>query len=268
MYLRKNKVHSLHKPIRKKFPRRKIVTQFPGQIVQSDLIDMQKYSSKNSGFNFILVVIDCFSKKLWTYSLKSKRGKETADGLRHIFLQMKYPVQTIIFDQGLEYVNQYVNMLLNEFSIHSYHIKSKHKASTAERVNKTIKQSIWKYFTETSKERWVDTIDDIVSNYNQTYHNTIKMAPHDVTWENRKQVFKIMFPNIHSRITCQLKKGDKVRVALNKDIFEKSFTQGWSKEVFKIIKTFQSNGVCWYRIVDKSNKVYPKGKYFYELNKV
>ena len=64
-YFRKNETASLHKTRRKKFPRRRIVTQYPGQIVQSDLIDMQKYSSINSGYNFMLVVIDCFSKKLW-----------------------------------------------------------------------------------------------------------------------------------------------------------------------------------------------------------
>ena len=66
-YLRQNVVHSLHKNKRRNFPRRKIITYYPGNIIQSDLIDMQKYSSSNSGFNFILVVIDCFSQKLWTH---------------------------------------------------------------------------------------------------------------------------------------------------------------------------------------------------------
>ena len=65
-YLRQNVPHSLHKPKRKIFPRRRIITHYPGQIIQSDLIDMQRLTTKNSGFKFILVVIDCFSKKLWT----------------------------------------------------------------------------------------------------------------------------------------------------------------------------------------------------------
>ena len=76
---------------------------------------MQKFSGSNSGYNYILVVIDCFSKKLWTRPLKTKRGQETAQALRSILESMKYPVQTMIFDEGLEYVNQYVSNLLNVF---------------------------------------------------------------------------------------------------------------------------------------------------------
>ena len=95
-YLRRNKTHSLFKRKRKKFPRRKIITRYPGNIVQSDLIDMQKFSGSNSGYNYILVVIDCFSKKLWTRPLKTKRGQETAQALRSILESMKYPVQTMM----------------------------------------------------------------------------------------------------------------------------------------------------------------------------
>ena len=267
-YLRQNETHSLHKPVRKRFPRRRIVTHYPGQIIQSDLIDLQKYSTKNSNYKFILVVIDCFSKYLWVRPLKSKRGEETAKNLRSIFESMKYPVQSIIFDEGLEYLNSYVKNVLKEYNIHFYHIKTLHKASTAERVNKTIKQKIWKFFTESGKQRWIDVIDDIVSNYNATYHNTIKRAPNEVTWDNRKEVFKTMFPKINQTVQCRLRVGERVRIALNKEIFDKGYTQNWSKDIFTIIRVFQKNGVCWYRLEDSEHNIYPKTKYFYQLNRV
>jgi L-rhamnose mutarotase len=268
LYLRKNETHSLHRPKRKKFPRRSIITHYPGQIIQSDLIDMQKYSTNNNGFNYILVVIDCFSKYLWCIALKNKSAFETSTGLRTIFSKMKYPVQTIIFDQGLEYVNLLVNNLLKERGIHSYHILTKNKASSAERVNQTIKKTIWKLFTIHKNKKWVKYLDDIVSNYNDTYHRTIEMPPAQVTWANKNKVFKIMFPNKSVRINCRLKIGDEVRIALNKNIFEKGFTQNWSKDIFIIVKVFQKNGVCWYRLKDKEGYIYSKTKYFYELNQV
>ena len=59
-----------------------------------------------------------------------------------------------------------------------------------------------------------------------------------------------------------------MRVALNKDIFEKGYTVNWSKEIFTIIHAFQKNGVCWYRLQDDQGEIYPKIKYFYQLNKV
>ena len=267
-YFRRNETASLHKTRRKKFPRRRIVTQYPGQIVQSDLIDMQKYSTINSGYNFILVVIDCFSKKLWIEPLKNKSGRETAEKLRKIFLKMRFPIQSIIFDRGLEYLNQYVDGVLQEYRIHSYHTNSPHKASTAERVNRTIKSMIWKYFTSTGRKRWIDVISEIVNNYNNTYHTSIKMKPNEVTWDNRKEVFKNLFPRIHDRVKCRLKKGDKVRILLKKELFEKGYTQNWSKEIFKITRSFQKNGVCWYRLRGENGEIYPKTKYFYELNRV
>ena len=268
IYLRNNVTHSLHRSKRKKFPRRRIISHFPGQIIQSDLIDMQKYSTKNNGFNFILVVIDCFSKFLWCVPMKNKSAKETSLGLRSIFSKMKYPVQTIIFDQGLEYVNIMVNNLLKERGIHSYHIMTKNKASSAERVNRTLKQAIWKLFTEHKNEKWVSYLDDIVNNYNNTYHSMIKMAPVHVNWYNRKKVFKILFPKKQVIINCKLKIGDKVRISLNKNIFEKSYTRNWSRDIFEITRVFQKYGVCWFRLRDEKGFIYPQSKYFYELNQV
>ena len=77
-----------------------------------------------------------------------------------------------------------------------------------------------------------------------------------------------MFPEIDDRINCNLKEGDKVRVALFKDIFKKGYTQNWSSEIYIIEKVFQKAGVCWYKIKDVTGTIYPKTKYFYDLNLV
>ena len=267
-YLRANETASLHRPKRKKFPRRRIVTRYPGNILQSDLIDMQKYGTKNSNFNFILVVIDCFTKKVWARPLKNKKGETTAEALRSIFESMDYPIQSLIFDEGLEYLNKYVENLLQEFNIHSYHIKTILKASSAERFNRTLKEKIWKYFTLTGRNRWVDILDELIETYNNTYHNSIKMTPNEVNMKNRRKVFKTLFPKYGFKFNCRLKVGDRVRVALFKQDFSKGFTQNWSRDIFKIVRAFQSNGICWYRIKDRDGAIYPKYKYFFELNKV
>ena len=267
-YLQKNTTHSLHKGVRKNFLRRKIITHYPGHITQSDLIDMQKFSGSNSGYNYILVFIDCFSKKLWLEPLKTKSGKDTESALRRIIERVPFPVQSLIIDEGLEYRNKFVISLLAQYNIHHYHIRTKHKASTAERVNRTIKGMIWKIFTESGTKKWVDKLSEIADNYNKTFHTSIKMAPNDVTWKNFEKVFKSLYPKIHSVVNCRLKRGDKVRIALQKDIFEKGYTVNWSKDLFTITHIFQKNGVCWYRLLDKNGIIYPKSKYFFQLNKV
>ena len=50
----------------------------------------------------------------------------------------------------------------------------------AERFIKTLKTKIYKYMTSISKNVYIDKLDDIVNEYNNTYHRTIKMKPADV----------------------------------------------------------------------------------------
>ena len=267
-YLRKNTTHSLHKPRRKKFKRRRIIVYYPYQIVQMDLIELRNLSGNNRGYNYILLVIDCFSKKIWLRKLKTKTGGETADAIKSVIADMDSPPQTVIFDEGLEFYNKYVDMLFAQYNIHYYSIRTSRKAGAAERANRTIKSQMWKYFTENNTKTWIDQVENFQNNYNNTYHRTIKRTPNEVTWSNRKSVFKDMYPDIDDRVKCKLKEGDRVRVAIYKDIFKKGYTQNWSKEIYIVHKVLQKAGVCWYKIADQSGTIYPKAKYYYDLNLV
>ena len=266
--MRKNETHSLHKPRRKNFKRRRIIVYYPFQIVQMDLIELRQLAGNNRGYNYILLVIDVFFKKIWLRKLKTKSGGETADAIKSTIDDMNAPPQTVIFDEGLEFYNKYVNMLFAQYNVHFYSIKTSTKAGAAERANKTIKSLIWKYFTEHNTKTWVDQLSEIQDNYNNTFHRVIKRTPNEVTWDNRKEVFKVMYPEIKDRVKCKLKEGDRVRVAIYKDLFKKGYTQNWTKEIFKITKVLQRAGVCWYKIADPSGNPYPKGKYYYDLNLV
>ena len=266
--LKNNKTHSLHARARKPDKYRRIVSRYPGNILQMDLVEMGKFSRKNNRYKYILMVIDTFSKKLYAEPIKRKTGNETVQAIKTIFSKMEDPPQTIIFDEGREFINRGVKLLLRQYNIHSYSILTKRKASVVERVNKTIKSIIWRYFTEHNTKKWIDVLQDIVSNYNNTYHMTIKMAPNQVTWDNRKIVFKNSFPKIKDRIKCRLKLNSRVRIRLNKNLFDKGFTINWTKEIYTIYKVLQKNGVCWYKLVDQFGKKYKKGKYYYDLQLV
>ena len=49
------------------------------------------------------------------------------------------------------------------------------KSVLAERFIRTIKNKIYKCMTSISKNVYIDKLDDIVNEYNNTYHRTIKM---------------------------------------------------------------------------------------------
>ncbi len=267
-FLRRNETHSLHKTVRKKFKRRRIIARYPGQILEMDLVDMKKFSKHNSNFNYILVAIDLFSKKIWLRPLKKKKGKETAQAIESVFLVIGYPIQTIIFDEGKEFLNRNVKLLFDQYNIHSYSILTKTQAGGVERVNKTIKRILWKYFFSKKTKKWIDIIQKVADNYNNTYHSVIKTKPNNVSMKNRKQIFNNTYPKINDYISCKLKIGDRVRIALKKNLFDKSFTQNWSDDIYIITHVFHKAGVCWYRLKDKYNNIFPRRLYFYELNKV
>ena len=61
-----------------------------------------------------------------------------------------------------------------------YSIHNVEKLVDAERFIRNLKTKIYKYMTSTSKNVYTNKLDDIVNEYNKTYHRTIKMKPVDV----------------------------------------------------------------------------------------
>ena len=59
-------------------------------------------------------------------------------------------------------------------------IHNERKSVVAERFIKILKTKIYKYMTSISKNVYIDNLDDVVGEYNNAYHRTIKMKPVDV----------------------------------------------------------------------------------------
>ena len=101
-YLRSNTVHSRHRRIvKKKFPRRKIISRFPFDIFMADLIEYPRLKFQNNGYVYILVLIDCFTRKIWVEPMKRKTASWTADAFEAIFKNFDEFPTHIITDRGL-----------------------------------------------------------------------------------------------------------------------------------------------------------------------
>ena len=125
-----------------------------------------------------------------------------------------------------------------------------------------------KYFYKNKTKNWIDVLSQIIDNYNNTPHSAIGIAPNQVTENNRKEVYKRLYPNLGLRTVCKLKVEDRVRKIKNKDIFEKGYTENWSEEIYVISKVKQTNGVCYYYLKDLSHKDLPGIYYYHQLNLV
>ena len=70
--------------------------------------------------------------------------------------------------------------MVKDNDIEMYSIHNEGKLVVAERFIRTQKTKIYKYMTWISKNVYIDKLNDIVNEYNNTYHRTIKMKPVDV----------------------------------------------------------------------------------------
>ena len=83
-------------------------------------------------------------------------------------------------DQGSEFYNNVFNKFLKCNDISMYSTYNEGKSVVAERFIRSLKNKIYKHMTAISKNFYFDALDDIVDEYNNTYHKTIKMKPVDV----------------------------------------------------------------------------------------
>ena len=82
-------VYTLHKRVRVRFPRRKTLVPSASYQYQADLVDMSKLKKENRQFTFLLNVVDCFSRKLFSEPIKTKSNANVVKGFKKIFKRMK-----------------------------------------------------------------------------------------------------------------------------------------------------------------------------------
>ena len=118
--------------------------------------------------------------------------------------------------------------------------------------------------TTISKNVYIDKLDDIVNEYNNTYHITIKMKPVNII-DNTCIDFKKEV-NDKGR---KFKVGDHVRISKYKIIFAKGYTPNWSEQIFAIKKVkIQSPGhmLLMISMVKKLLKHFMKKNYKRQIN--
>ena len=118
---------------------------------------------------------------------------------------------------------------LDKKDIEMYSTHNERKSVIAERFFKTLKNKIYEYTI--SKNVYIDKLDDIVSKYNNKYHDTNKMKPVDVK------------PNTCIDTSKEINDKDPkfkivaiVRISKYKNTFAKGYVPNWSEEVFVIKK--------------------------------
>ena len=223
---------------------------------------MKACEKYNRGYTFLLLVIDIFSKYGWIIPLKNKKGKTVAEALETIFKERK--PEKMWVDKGKEFYNKDVKGLVELYST-----ENEEKSSVVERWIRTMKEKMWKYFTDNNTNVYIDILPDLVEDYNQTRHSSIKMTPVEASKKkNELTVWRNLYPDRLEipDINPKFSKGDKVRITKKKKTFEKGYTTRWTKEIFKIKEILHTSPVT-YKIEDLNKEEIDGTFYEPELQK-
>ena len=193
-WLERRDTYTLHRPVRKRFPRRKYIVNGIDDLWQIDLTDLTSLSTHNDGKKYILFVIDVFTRKLFARVMKTKTGKDTSQAFADIVQSEGRTPNNLQSDQGKEFLNTDFQRLLKTYRINHYMSKNQEiEASLVERVQRTIKAMVFRYFTHSNSYRYIESLPKLVNSYNNTYHSAIQMAPNAVNKENEEVIWQLQY---------------------------------------------------------------------------
>ena len=255
---------------------RKTVVDDLGQQLQLDLVDMtEDRKHSNNRYRWILTSIEVLSRYAFTEPSKTKNGADVTDAMEKILSEFKVQfgkyLDVVQSDDGNEFKNKNVNKLLDSLNIRHFTTLVKRegktffnrKAAVVERLNRTLKRIMWKYFTEHNTKKWLHILEDVTFNYNNSVNGSIKMKPSQVSKENADEVWINLYGNFDHTQKPRYSVDDIVRVEKyhSGTRFVKGYTVNFTDELFKITRVYRGDPVM-YGIQDVESGENIKGRFY------
>ena len=268
LWTKDNLSYALHRPARRTFKRNQIYAPEIDSLWEADLAFVQDVAKQNNGVKYLLVAIDVLSKYAWVRPMKDKTGKSLIAAFDAILKKGRKP-EKLRTDKRTEFVNASFQDYLKKKGIGFYVATNEPKAAVVERLNRTLKSKLYRYFTSENTLHYIDDLQDIVDSYNNTYHRSIARTPASVNLLNvgsvRRKLYGKMKPS-HSK-KYKFNVGDFVRLSLKKHLFKKGYKANFTEEVFKITERLPRTPEV-YKVQDLLERPISGTFYVKELQKV
>ena len=273
-WLKSQETYTMHRKMVRRFKRNRVQVDHIDEQWDVDLMDMNYYAKHNGGTSFILLAIDIFSRNAWAVPLQNKQATTVKKGFYRLLLKAKGRTpQKVRTDPGGEFANRIMKKWFDDHDILHSVTHNEMKANYVERLIKTIKSRIVKYFHHMNSFEYVKHLDDFMEGYNNTYHSGIKMKPSSVTKSNELMLWQQQYvePFVKEAMTKKGKSvkkkfrfatGDKVRISHLRSLFQREYDQKWTGEVFTVTKRWSREGVHVYELEDYGGD--PVAGTFYE----
>ena len=268
----KETAKELHKQFKKGKTRHVNVDRID-EIHSVDLIEMEPVIGKeHKKYKYILTCIDVFSKYAWAIPLQNKNKESISEALQEIWKERK--PEKIWSDHESAIYSKQMQKIFEAYEILLYSTYSEKKAVVIERFNRTLKEKMELLNTEHELEgkkfNWLKHYENIIKEYNNTKHHTIKTTPIEASKkENENKIFKKVYLKINNDIKedsiPRFKIGQRVRIWKYKDIFTKGYKPRWTTEIFTISQINLLSEQPTYETVDEKGEEITGNFYNWEL---
>ena len=235
-------------PTKKFYPTNKIIYNHFDEIWSIDLVDMIDYKiSNNKGYRYIFIIIDNFSKYLWSVPLKNKSSKTITNEFSNILTTSKRKPIKMESDRGTEFYNSIFQNFLKSKNIHHYSRFTDKGPSIAERVIRTLRNLSKKPVFGKGRADWLSELSSVVNKYNNTIHSSTKKTPIQASKESNE---KIVFDNLRDDRQKQRPKyklGQLVRTSDIEKVFSKGDSTNWSYKLYTLTEVIH-DAIPSYRI--------------------
>ena len=172
--------------------------------------------------------------------------KELLFLMQSILRNSKRKPNKIWTDQGSQFYNTHFKKWLKDNNIELYSTHNEGKSVVAERFIRILKNQNLQTHDSYSENVYFNVLNDIVGEYNNTYHRTIKMKPVDVKNDSFAK-----YNQESNEKDPKFKVADHVRISKYKNILGKEYASNWSKEIFVIRQI--KNTVPWTYVISELN---------------
>lgn len=259
-WLQNQRSFSIQSQPKRRINRPKVMAPFRHYQWEADSANMKSFADDNDGYQHFLVVIDVFSRYVWTFPLKSTTGKESAQIFNTLFKKVNpWRLRT---DKGSEFTSKSLCQVVNRFNVLHIFTHNEVKAAFAERVIKTLKTLLTRFKLFKQSNRWLETLPLVTKTYNESYHRVIKQSPIDVDdndadilWyeQHGPKIVRPRRPPSLKPSKFRYEINDIVRISLLKKTFEREYDKRWSDEYFIITGRFMKEKVPMYKLKDYNN---------------
>lgn len=211
---------------------------------QLDLTFFPRYKKQNEGYWVLFTAININTRYAYAYAMKDKTSAETLKVLQNML--EKTEINAIETDEGSEFTNYKFKQLCQKENINvSYFKGDSHKLGIINRFHRTLKDKLNKYMVANDTVKWVDVIDELIKNYNNTKHSGIhNIEPNKVNGfyealliqENKEKTANF------SPTVLKYEEGTKCRIINNdNNIYnKKSMDSNYSNEIYTIMKNHKN----------------------------